>query len=373
MLSIASLAAALVDTDLFIGGTGGYYCYRLPNLVQLPTPGHLLAVAQGHKYDCYDGGWTDVVAKSSTDNGRTWSMQRLIHTESVEGVKNVTVGTPSAVADLKTGAVYLFVAVMWKTVLLLKSGDAGLSWDTPRDMTAALVPSSWRGIYTGLPQGIQLDSGRLIICANHKYADESTKSHTIYSDDHGATWRNGQPVGPSHMGECSVAEGAAGVFLYARVWWDDQAGAATWRNSTRGLAFSSDGGASFEEGDLDAFPGNPMRDCQGAMIIAGAQRDTFLAAGPWGADHFPRVNYTVLASRAGADGKPTAWAPLRGADPLWRNTSQYSTLMWPRAEPETFFVLHERGGDYNPDGSVPPGGRVGDAVLHLTQLRLPVW
>ena len=66
-------------------------------------------------------------------------------------------------------------------------------------------------------------------------------------------------------------------------------------------------------------------------------------------------------------------APLPGADPLWANTSQYSSLMWPSAEPDTFFVCYERGGDYNPDGSVPAGGRVGDAVLHLTQLRLPAW
>ena len=108
------------------------------------------------------------------------------------------------------------------------------------------------------------------------------------------------------------------------------------------------------------------------MIIAGAKRDTFLAAGPWGGNHFPRMNYTVLSSRAGADGMPTNWAPLPGADPLWPNASQYSSIMWPAADPGTFFVLYERGGTYNPDGSVPPGGRVGDAVLHLTQLRLPV-
>jgi sialidase-1 len=102
---------ALVDQDLFVGGTDGYYCYRLPNLIQLPTPGHLLAIAQAHKYDCYDDGWADVVAKSSTDNGKTWNEQRLIYTESVAGKTNVTVGTPSAVADLTTGAVFLFVCV----------------------------------------------------------------------------------------------------------------------------------------------------------------------------------------------------------------------------------------------------------------------
>lgn len=54
-------------------------------------------------------------------------------------------------------------------MLLLKSADGGMTWDAPRNLTKTLVPPSFEGgrIYTGLPQGIQLDSGRLIICANH--------------------------------------------------------------------------------------------------------------------------------------------------------------------------------------------------------------
>jgi hypothetical protein len=113
------------------------------------------------------------------------------------------------------------------------------------------------------------------------------------------------------------------------------------------------------------------------MIIAGPKRDIFLAGGPWG-KHWPRMNYTVLVSHAGPDGMPTTWAPLSGADPLWSNTSAYSSLMWPSAEPDTFFVFYERGGQFTcpnpphgPNHCVPPGGLVGDAVLHLTQLKLP--
>ena len=87
----------------------------------------------------------------------------------------------------------------------------------------------------GLPQGIQLDNGRLLICANHKLpSSESlapTKSYTIYSDDHGATWHNGANVGPQHMGECSLAQGATGVFLYARVC--TRAGAEPFRRPIR--------------------------------------------------------------------------------------------------------------------------------------------
>jgi hypothetical protein len=57
------------------------------------------------------------------------------------------------------------------------------------------------------------------------------------------------------MGECSLAETSAGVFLYARVWWDD--GSPGNGQSTRALAYSTDHGASFGDGNTDAFPGNP--------------------------------------------------------------------------------------------------------------------
>jgi sialidase-1 len=139
---------ALVDRDVFAGGKDGYYCYRLPNLVQLPTPGHLLAVAQAHKYDCFDGGWMDAVAKSSNDNGKTWSEQRVIYSMSHEGTRNVTIGTPTAVADLQTGAVHLFVSVDFKAIMLFRSDDGGMTWGSPRNMTESLVPAGWGPVYT---------------------------------------------------------------------------------------------------------------------------------------------------------------------------------------------------------------------------------
>ena len=37
----AAAGAPLHDADLFVGGEGGYACYRLPNLVQLPAAGHI--------------------------------------------------------------------------------------------------------------------------------------------------------------------------------------------------------------------------------------------------------------------------------------------------------------------------------------------
>eukprot|EP00660_Eupelagonema_oceanica_P012963 gene12963-13049_t len=67
----AAASAPLVDLDLFTGGNGGYYCYRLPNLLQMRTPGHLVAIAQAKPGPgCPDSGQMDAVVRISKDNGK---------------------------------------------------------------------------------------------------------------------------------------------------------------------------------------------------------------------------------------------------------------------------------------------------------------
>ena len=363
----------LIDLDLFTAGVGGYACYRLPNLVST-APNHLLAIVQGHKYDCSDGGRLDVLSRSSTDGGATWGVQKLVYTES-NATANVTLGTPAAVQDMKSGKTFLLLCRNFNTVLLLTSADGGGSWSGPRDLTSALVPKTWTGVFAGLPQGIQLTppsahAGRLLVCANHLTA-QGGHSHVIYTDDGGGTWANSASVQPSHTGECSLAQtsgggsavGGAGtrsaVLLYARVWWDSTPGSAN--KSTRALASSADGGATFCTANVSAFPGNPGTDTQGAMVSTGRKDGRLLVSSPWGEKHFPRTNFTVLIS-SGDD--PSAagfrWFPMPGAAPLYAGASEYSSLL---STPETqrsgtFFVFWERGGS-------------GSAVLRLTQLQLP--
>ena len=157
--------SALVDMDLFVGGHGGYTCYRLPNLLQMRAPGHLVAIAQGHKNGCADAGWMDALVRTTRDNGRTWSEQALLY----PNTQHRTMGTPTAVVDLSTDTIFLFLCVDFEQVLLLNSTDGGLSWSAPRNMTHALVPPSWGRVYYGTQQGItvQLSNGtqRLILCA----------------------------------------------------------------------------------------------------------------------------------------------------------------------------------------------------------------
>lgn len=144
--------------------------------------------------------------------------------------------------------------------------------------------------------------------------------------------------------------------MYARVWWDDDEADPTAHNSAHALAQSTDGGVTFGDGDTSAFPGS-LVDVQGAIAVT--HDETLLVGAPFGFHHFPRQNYTVLMSRT-TDGMPGEWVPVPGADPLWSGASEYSTLAVSSAEPETFFVIYERGAQY--DGA----GR-----LRITQVSLP--
>jgi hypothetical protein len=86
----------------------------------------------------------------------------------------------------------------------------------------------------------------------------------------------------------------------------------------------------------------------------------FYVSSPWGIDHFPRRNLTLLVSDA-VDGKPSGWIPLTGAAPLWPGAAEYSSLL--QGENETIWVLYERSKDM--------ASMNGNEVLRLTQLQLP--
>ena len=206
-----------------------------------------------------------------------------------------------------TDSIYLFLCVSFKKVLLLNSTDGGVSWSRPRDLTSTLLPARWgpdASVYYGTQQGIAVDMGggrqRLIVCANHHGA-ASNGANAVFSDDHGATWQNGQTIIPGKLGECAFAQTAAGITMYARVVYDDAGD-----RPRRALAFSGDFGESFTPGDTAAFPGNPGADAEGAFIHAGGY---FLVGSPWGAPHTGRHNYTVLVSPC-KDGRVSTWSKL---------------------------------------------------------------
>ena len=68
-----------------------------------------------------------------------------------------------------TGKIILAFCRNNKDVLTMESTDDGLTWGNMVDITETVVLPAWGFIGTGPPGGIQLPSGRLIICMTTYY------------------------------------------------------------------------------------------------------------------------------------------------------------------------------------------------------------
>lgn len=110
-----------------------------------------------------------------------------------------------AVVDRKTGAIEFLYCVNYARCFSMRSTDDGLTWTAPVEITASFEPFrkkyDWKVIATGPGHGIQLENGRLIVpnwLAYGKTGDHApSAAATIYSDDHGKTWKAGDIAVPN--------------------------------------------------------------------------------------------------------------------------------------------------------------------------------
>jgi sialidase-1 len=264
---------------LFESGTEGYQCFRIPAIVTT-THGTLLAFAEGRKKGCSDTGDIDLVMKRSEDNGQTWSILKVIW----DDAENVC-GNPAPVVDELTGTIHLLST--WnlgsdhesdiingrsddtRRVFVMSSSDEGLSWSDPLEITSTVKQDNWTWYATGPCHGIQLTrgsaKGRLLIPCDHIEA-ESLKyySHTIYSDDHGKSWKLGGTTPQDQVNECTVAELPGGrVILNMRNYDRSQ--------KSRKIAFSTDGGKSWGDITSDRALIEPI--CQASLLTVFAEEE----------------------------------------------------------------------------------------------------
>lgn len=272
MLALLQLSTSLAGGEelqhqlLFDSGRDGYPRYRIPSLVVAPA-GTVLAICEGRKDGRGLTGNIDLVLRRSTDSGRTWSPLQLVADDD-----DNTLGNPCAVVDHSTKTVWLaFTRSLGKDleeeivagtsrertrVLITKSVDDGATWTTPIDISATARLPTWTWYGTGPGVGIQLKTGRLVIPSYH--ADEQTgiyRSHMVYSDDHGETWKHGAAVGEK-CGECHVVEKQNGdVVLNSRT---------NEGRELRTTALSHDGGVSWSSATFDAALFDPH--CQACLF-----------------------------------------------------------------------------------------------------------
>lgn len=288
-----SYAAPHISSVPFTSGTEGYDTFRIPAAVRTRS-GTLIAFAEGRGHSASDTGEIRVVARRSTDGGRSWGPPLVVAEAGTD-----TQGNPCPVVDPRTGRILLLTCrnagsvseaqIMMgaiedsqsRRVFVQHSDDDGLSWSPLREITSTAKRADWRWYATGPGHGIALADGRLVIPANHSIAPPDSSAdtgaearyyggHDLYSDDAGLTWHIGcvddHPDGVVNVNESAVAQLPDGrLYFNAR----DQKGTAA---GVRCDAYSADGGRTLlrpyrpqpaltgpvVQGSLLQVPGGPL-------------------------------------------------------------------------------------------------------------------
>ena len=289
MAHAAEKGGAPVEQAIYQSGSEGYHTYRIPGLV-VTTKGTLLAFCEGRKTGRSDHGDLDLVLRRSTDCGKMWSKQTIVHEEG--GSEKITIGNPCPVVDAGTGTVWLSFCRNNDRVFMTHSDDDGVSWTKPVEITKDVKDPKWGWYATGPGHGIQMTrgkhKGRLVIpcdCGDSKGWDgwdKKGRSLVIFSDDHGRSWQRGR-ISDRGMNECEVAELAGGRLLLSM------------RNyfgkNQRAFATSEDGGESWSESKHHEQVYCPT--CQSSLHRYSWEPNILLYSGPGGGG---RNNLTIRVS-----------------------------------------------------------------------------
>lgn len=324
----------------FRAAVDGYASYRIPAVLKT-ADGALLAFAEGRRGGSSDTGDIDIVLRRSTDGGCTWSPQQV-----VSDAGPVTIGNPAPVVDPATGDLVLLSvrngpvteaqilrgeasAEDTRRVFVQRSTDDGRTFSALREITAATKLADWRWYATTPGHAIALRSGRLVVPANHSIAPPAGSAdtgaeakyyggHSLYSDDHGVTWRIGY-VDDNPNGYLNVNETTAAELPDGRVYFNTREHNGT-APGNRADAYSADGGVTLTE------PFRPQATIIGPVVQASVlqlpgRKAPLLYSGP--ADPAARAAMTIRVSHdAGAtwssayqvSGLPAAYSDLVLAD-----------------------------------------------------------
>ncbi|WP_406422871.1 exo-alpha-sialidase [Streptomyces sp. NBC_00873] len=243
----APAPGALTSQDLTVDGVGSPH-YRIPALT---------TTARGTVLAAYDARPTlgdlpsniSIVLRRSTDGGVTWQPQQVVRKDAAPN----GYGDPSLLVDRTTGRIFLFYAAGVNqgffgsgtgndetdpNILQADysySDDDGLTW-IHRRITQQIKNPAWAGMFAASGEGIQLRhgayKGRLI----QQYAvriNGANYAASAYSDDHGETWKMGNPVGPGGDENKTVELSDGRVMLNNR------------SRPYRTIAYSTDGGVNY--------------------------------------------------------------------------------------------------------------------------------
>ncbi|MGZ4962529.1 MAG: sialidase family protein [Limisphaerales bacterium] len=211
-----SAAPFLEQSKLFEAHKDGIALYRIPGIV-VATNGTVLVYCEARRNSSSDWADSEVWMRRSTNGGVSFDApKKIAHlgkrfkrnaiglTRKEGSAEDQTVNNPVAIVDRQSGAIHFLYCVNYDRCFYMRSDDNGLTFSQSIDIRAtfdAFRPEyNSRVIATGPGHGIQLKSGRLLVPVWLSTGDKGhspSVTATIYSDDHGASWRRGAIALPS--------------------------------------------------------------------------------------------------------------------------------------------------------------------------------
>lgn len=218
----AQPSGGMDKVDVFRAGGDGYTAYRIPGLI-VTAKGTLIAYAEARKKSFRDWGSIDIAVRRSTDGGSTWSktafparldipieQNPVNRREKIAEPGDITYNNAVAIAD-RGGSVHMIYCVEYARAFYMRSGDDGVTWSRPVEVTRAFdafrTTIDWKVLAAGPGHGIQTRQGRLIVPVWLSLGEGTnahggaTSSSVIYSDDGGRTWRAGDIAFPQAAGQ----------------------------------------------------------------------------------------------------------------------------------------------------------------------------
>jgi sialidase-1 len=324
----------LMQRDLFHQGENGVNTYRIPALIET-AKGTLIAIGDARHDSARDlPGHISLVMRRSSNRGEDWEPTRTI-----QEVKEGGVGDASLLQDRSNGRVWCFFSYgppgisFWNAVpgsatgpttlqvRAMHSDDDGANWSMPVDLTAQLKKPIWQALFATSGTDIQTSTGRFLVPLVVR--DEKGVIHSLnaYSDDHGETWKTGELIGTG-TDESHNVELKNGVILQ------------NMRNGkSRAIAFSHDGGATFDSVTHDAALIDPSCNAGITRYRLGST-DVLIFTN---AASTQRENLTVKLSYDGGQ----TWPVARLLNP---GPSSYSTVI--QLSDGSIGVFYERGNAY---------------------------
>ncbi|MDO4913678.1 MAG: sialidase family protein, partial [Bifidobacteriaceae bacterium] len=273
-------------------GQHGVACYRIPALAQAPN-GWILVSYDLRPNDCSDIPQANsIVQRISKDGGKSFETQTVV-AAGFDGPNKYGYSDPSYVVDEETGEIFLFFVKsydvnVWGSqrgfdpnqrnvvhAAVVSSKDNGLTWSEPKIITEEVSKdTSWRSRFATSGAGIQMKYGKYKGRLVQQFSVINTaqnilKAVSVYSDDHGKTWKAGNPAG-EYMDENKVVELSDGrLMMNSRV---------SDKNKFRKIAYSSDGGENWTNPVFDRNLPDPRNNAQITRAFPNAPEGSARAA-----------------------------------------------------------------------------------------------